>query len=110
MNNISNKESSLNRFEKSCIRSFFTLPQNLREKPNSKSFLLKDQKLKSIPNISEINSINKDGIKYYIIWLSNPHDLNPGDSLDLSFRDFSYYEIIPYVLIRKSPLKKGNVL
>ena len=95
---------TLNRFERSCIRSFFTLPPHLKEYPNSTSWTEKNKSFS--PSLLSANSIQKDEKEYYIIWLDSPEEINTYDRLDLSFRDFSYYSLPRYVLIRKAPREK----
>lgn len=90
----------MNRFDRSCIRSFFTLPKYLLTYPNSKTWTERGKPFKQ--NLSEANAIQKNEINYYIIWLDDPAGFSESDRIDLSFRDFSAYQIPPYVLIRKS--------
>lgn len=90
----------MNRFDKTCVRAFFTLPEHLRNVPNTSYFTLHSKKFN--PVLRDSASITRDGIKYYIIWFDDPTTIDESDTIDLSFRDFSYYSIPPTVLIRKS--------
>ena len=91
---------SLNRFDKTCIRAFFTLPEHLRNISQTKYFNIHSKQFN--PILRDSASITKDSIKYYIIWFDDPTSITDSDSIDLSFRDFSHYAIPPTVLIRKS--------
>lgn len=89
---------TLTRLEKSWLRSFFSLPQSLRDKPNKSLHLLLGKPLPE--EIFETNSVVYKGTTYFVIWLSSPTSCKAG--ADLSFRDFSQYGEVPVVLIRTS--------
>lgn len=90
----------MNRFDRSCIRSFFTLPSHLINYPNS--HLITERSKKYNPLLLNKSFIEKDNIKYYIFWLDDPESMKENDLIDLSFRDFSFYQLPPCVLIRKA--------
>ena len=89
----------MNRFDKSCIRAFFTLPPHLLQLTNTYTETLyrKPFSLK----LRTANSIEYKETKFFIIWFDHPDTLSEESLIDLSFRDFSYYKIPPVVLIRE---------
>lgn len=95
-----NTQIKLNRFDKTCIRAFFTLPEHLRNILHTKYFNIHSKPFN--PVLRDSSSIIKDKVKYYIIWFDDPEIIQETDTIDLSFRDFSHYLIPPTVLIRKS--------
>ena len=90
----------MNRFDKTCIRAFFTLPEHLRNVPETSYFTLHAKPFN--PVLRNSASITREGIKYYIIWFDDPEFIEESSTIDLSFRDFSHYSIPPTVLIRKA--------
>lgn len=93
----------MNRFDRSCIRSFFTLPSHLINYPNSSLFTERAKKFN--PLLLTASFILRNDIKYYIFWLDNPENILDSALIDLSFRDFSFYDLPPCVLIRKANIK-----
>lgn len=89
----------MNRFEKSCIRSFFTLPDSIKSLPDAFEETIYARPFN--PTLEGAGSITYKGTKYYITWFDFPENLE-GEYVDLSFRDFSSYNMPPIVLIRKS--------
>lgn len=90
----------LSRLERMWLRSFFTLPKSLKEKPNNGLALMRNKEFSTILN--ETGVINFQGQSYFIIWLSHPFKLNEDSKIDLSFRDYSNYGEVPVVLIREA--------
>lgn len=90
----------MNRFDRSCVRAFFTLPPHLRNLEGTTTQTLFNKPFKN--SLKNAGSIVMDTKKYYIIWFDDPESLTQSDSIDLSFRDFSVFGIPPVVLIRKS--------
>ena len=89
----------MNRFDRSCIRAFFTLPPHLLNIEGTTTQTLFNKPF--APKLRDAGSIIRDKIKYYIIWFDDPETLTESDSIDFSFRDFSSEGIVPVVLIRK---------
>lgn len=96
---MNSPKTSLSRIERSWIRSFFTLPQSLRNLPNSLTFQRRASPW--VPNLENAAHISIKGNRYYIIWLELPESLI-NKPIDLSFRDFSFYNEPPVVLIREA--------
>lgn len=90
----------MNRFDRSCIRSFFTLPPHLQSVEGTTTLTAHNQPFKE--SLRDANSIIQKDKKFYIIWFDEPDTLTAEDRIDLSFRDFSLFDIPPVVLIRKS--------
>lgn len=88
----------MNRFDRSCIRAFFTLPPALVNYPNTKVTTEYNRPFNSA--LRTAGSIVKDNIIYYIIWMDDPVKIPDKGRIDLSFRDFSFHGIVPVVLIR----------
>ena len=95
----------MNRFEKSCIRSFFTLPDSIKSLPDAFEETIYARPFN--PALEGAGSITYKGTKYYITWFDFPENLE-GEYVDLSFRDFSSYNMPPIVLIRKSLSTPNN--
>ena len=95
----------MNRFEKSCIRSFFTLPDSIKSLPNAFEETIYARPFN--PALEGAGSIIYKGTKYYITWFDFPENLE-GEYIDLSFRDFSANNMPPIVLIRKSLSTPNN--
>lgn len=94
----------LNRFDRSAIRAFFTLPQHLLEKENIFIETIYSKPFKKVLYLA--SSIRYKGTSFYPIWFDDPASLKEEDKIDLSFRDFSAYQQPPVVLIRKSFTKE----
>lgn len=90
----------MNRFDKSCIRGFFTLPAHLRETPNAFVETLHAKPFHS--SLQGASSVTYKQKTFYIIWFDDPTSIEPESLIDLSFRDFTFYKMVPVVLIRKS--------
>lgn len=89
----------MNRFDRSCIRAFFTLPPHLLNIEGTTTQTLFNKPFN--PKLRDAGSITYNEIKHYIIWFDDPQALTETDFIDLSFRDFSTKGIVPVVLIRK---------
>lgn len=90
----------MKRFDKSCIRAFFTLPKHLLELPNS--FVETKYSKPFNEELRTASSMIYNETKFFPIWFDNPDDIKDNQLIDLSFRDFSDYNVPPVVLIRKS--------
>ena len=93
------QKTALSRIEKSWMRSFFTLPESMKNLSHSISFTRRNSNW--IPNLENAAHLTLGGIRYYIIWLGQPEIIKESQ-IDLAFRDFSYYGETPVVLIRQS--------
>lgn len=91
---------TMNRFDKSCVRAFFTLPKHLTELPNSWTLTLSGKPFNT--ELQTASSIVYGSTKYFIIWFDSPDQMDIDTKIDLSFRDFSFYDMVPVVLIRRS--------
>ena len=96
----------MNRFDRSCIRAFFTLPANLQKYPGTTSWTEYSRPFNE--GLKTANAITKDGVVFYIIWMDDPESISTKSKIDLSFRDFSKEGIVPVVLIRQNKFGQTN--